>query len=81
MLNTLATDIAGDAGIVTLTCNLIDLVNIDDALLRTLDVVIAFLQQLLDDVLDIFAHVTGFGQRGRIGHREGYIQRPRQSLC
>ena len=38
------------------------------------------LQQLQDDVFHILAHITGFGQRGRIGHGEGHVQNARQRL-
>jgi len=44
------------------------------------DVVIALLQELLDDVFHILADITGFGQCGRIGHGEGDIQRARQGF-
>jgi len=32
------------------------------------------LQQAYEDVLDIFADVARFGQRGRIGDREWHVQ-------
>src|SRR6516225_8744880 len=38
------------------------------------------LQQLEDDVLDVLADITGFGERGRIGHREGHVEDARESL-
>jgi hypothetical protein len=48
--------------------------------LRLLDVVVALLQQLLDDVLDVLADVAGFGQRRRIGDRERHVEQARQRL-
>ena len=41
-----------------------------------LDVVVAVLQQLLDDVLDVLADVAGFGQRGRVGDHERHVEQP-----
>eukprot|EP00043_Microstomoeca_roanoka_P023460 m.258495 g.258495 ORF g.258495 m.258495 type:complete len:252 (-) comp30949_c0_seq1:771-1526(-) len=80
LLHPLARHVAGDRGIVRLARDLVDLIDIDDAALRALDVVFRGLQQLQDDVLDILAHVAGFGQRGRIGHGERHIQNARQRL-
>jgi hypothetical protein len=50
-------------GVVGLAADLVDLVDVDDAALRALDIVVGGLQQLQDDVLDILADVAGFGQR------------------
>ena len=80
LLHAFAGDIAGDRGVLALARDLVDLVDVDDAGLRLLDVVVALLQQLLDDVLDILAHVTGFGQRGRVGDRERHVEQARQGL-
>jgi hypothetical protein len=38
------------------------------------------LQQLEDDVLDVLADIAGFGQRGRIGHREGHVEDARERM-
>jgi hypothetical protein len=57
-----------------------DLVDIDDAALRSLDIVIGVLQQFQNDVLDILADIAGFGQSGCIGHRERHVQDARQRL-
>jgi hypothetical protein len=43
--------------------------------LGLLDIVVALLQQLLDDVLDVLADVARLGQRGRVGDREGHVSR------
>jgi hypothetical protein len=80
LLHALAGHVAGDRGVVGLARDLVDLVDVDDALLRLLDVVVALLQQLLDDVLDILADIAGFGQGGRIGHHEGHVEQARQGL-
>ncbi len=37
------------------------------------------LQQLEDDVLDVLAYIAGFGERRRIGHREGHVEDARDA--
>src|SRR6516225_1855646 len=76
----LARDVAGDGGVVGLATDLVDLVDIDDAALGPLDIVVGGLQQLQDDVLDILADIARFGQRRRIGHGEGHVDDTRQGL-
>src|SRR5690606_39022941 len=78
LLDALARHVAGDRRVVGLARNLVDLVDVDDALLRLVDVVVALLQQLLDDVLDVLADIAGFGQRRRVGHRERHVEHARQ---
>ena len=80
LLHALAGDVAGDRGVVGLARDLVDLVDVDDAGLGLLDVVVALLQELLDDVLDVLADVAGLGERRRIRDREGHVQEPRQRL-
>ena len=81
LLHAFARHVAGDRRVVRLAGDLVDLVDVDDAALRLLDIVVALLQQLLDDVLDILAHVAGFGQRGGIGDRERHVEQARQRLA
>ena len=80
LLYALARDITSDGGVVRLARDLVDLVDVDNAHLGLLDIVIALLQQFLNDVLDVFTHVTGFGQGGGIGNGKGYIQQTSQSF-
>jgi hypothetical protein len=63
LLHAFARNVAGNRGIVGLAGYLIDLVDVDDAPLRALDVVVGRLQQLENDVLDVLADIAGFGQR------------------
>jgi len=81
LLHAFARDVAGDGGVVGLARNFIDLIDIDNAALRPLNFVIAILKQFLNDVFNVFAHVTRLGEGGGIGNHEGHIQQPRQSLC
>src|SRR6185312_5678838 len=60
--------------------NLVDFVDIDDAALGALDIIVGRLQQLEDDVLDVLADIARFGERGGVGHGEWHIQNARQGL-
>ena len=80
LLNAFARHIPRDAGVVRFARDLVDLIDVHDAVLRFVDFVIAVLQQLLNDVLDVLTDITGFGQRGRIRDDEGHIQQAGESL-
>ena len=71
LLHAFARDVAGDRRVLVLAADLVDFVDVDDALLRLLDVAARGLQQLEDDVLDVLADVPGLGQRRRVDDREG----------
>jgi hypothetical protein len=81
LLHAFARNVPGDRRIVGLAADLVDLVDIDDAALRPLDIIVGRLQQLQDDVLDVFADVAGFGQGRRVRHGERHVENPRQHLC
>ena len=80
LLHAFAGHVARDRRVVGLARDLVDLVDVDDAGLRLLDVVVALLQQLLDDVLDVLADVAGLGQRRRVGDRERHVEQARERL-
>ena len=80
LLNAFTGYIAGDGRVVGLTRNFVDLVDVDDTHLGLLDIVIALLQQLLNDVLDVLTHVTGFGQGGGVSNSKGHIQQASQGF-
>lgn len=73
-------DVARDGRVVGLAGDLVDLVDVDDAALGPLHFVIAALQQLLDDVLDVLADVAGLGQGGGVGHHEGHVEHAGEGL-
>ena len=79
LLHTFAGNVARDADVFRLATDLVDLVDVDDAHLGALDVVIGILKKPQNDVLDILADVTGFGDSGRIGDAKRDIEDPRQS--
>ena len=80
LLHPLARHVAGDRGVFGLAGDLVDLVDVDDAALRALDVVFRRLQQLQDNVFDILTHIARLGERGGIRHGEGHIQNARKRL-
>ena len=71
-------NVTGNRRVVRLTRNLVDFIDVDNTTLCFLDIVVAFLQQFLNDVFNVFAHITGFGQRGCVGHGERDVQQARQ---
>src|SRR5215472_5902031 len=81
LLDALAGHVAGNRRIVTLARDLVDFVDVHDAALAPLDVVVGVLQQGEDDVFNVFADVAGLGKRGRIGDREGNLEKAREGLC
>src|SRR6185312_2883002 len=72
LLDAFARHVARDRGVFVLAADLVDFVDVDDALLALLDVAARGLQELQDDVLDVFADVARFGQRRRVDDREGH---------
>ena len=78
LLHAFAGDIARDGDVLGLAGDLVDLVDVNDAALGALHVVIGVLQQAQDDVLDVLAHVAGLGQRGGVGDGERHVQDLRQ---
>src|SRR5690606_2046461 len=81
LLHAFARYVARDRGVVALAADLVDFVDVDDAPLRALHVVVGVLKQLHDDVFDVFAHVPGFGQGRGVGDREGHLQDLGERLC
>ena len=74
LLNALATDVAGDRGVVCLTGYLVYFVNEYDAALRGLDIVVGHLQQACQDALHIFANVAGLGEHRGIDDSKWYVE-------
>ena len=74
LLHPFARHVAGDRGVLVLAADLVDLVDIDDALLALLDIAAGRLQQLEDDVLDVLADVARLGEGRRVDDGEGHRQ-------
>ena len=60
--------------------DLVDFIDVDDAALRAFQVEISSLQQLQEQVLNIFADVASLGQRGGVTNSERHIQDARKRL-
>src|SRR6478609_3984929 len=74
LLDTFAGHVARDRRVLALAGDLVDLVDVDDARLGLLDVVVGGLDELEEDVLDVLADVAGLGQGRRVGDGEGDVE-------
>ena len=74
LLHALARDVARDRGVLGLAGDLVDLVDVDDAGLGALRVEVGGLDQLQQDVLDVFADVARLGERCRVGDGERHVE-------
>ena len=80
LLNTFTGHVAGDRRVLALAGDLVDLVDVDDAGLGALDVVVGGLDQLQQNVLDVLADVPGLGERRGVRDREGHVEHLGQRL-
>ena len=78
LLNAFATDVAGDRDVLTGLAYLVDLVDVDYALLSRLKVVVRRLEQFQQDVLDILANITRFGESCCVAYGQRNVDRLRQ---
>src|SRR5579862_3071803 len=74
LLHTFTRYVAGNARIFGLACDLVDLVDVHDPTLALGDIEITGLQQPHENILDVLANVSRFGQRGGIGDGERHIE-------
>ena len=74
LLNALARDITGDGEVLGLAGDLVDLVHVDNAHLRALDIAIGGVDELEQDVLNVLANVTGLGERGGVGDGKRHLE-------
>src|SRR4029078_2729754 len=74
LLDALTGDVPGDARVLRLAGDLVDLVDVDDAPPALGDVEFPGLKQPHHDVLHIFADVTRFGEGGRVRDGEGNVE-------
>ena len=80
LLDPLAGHIPGDGGVLALSGDLIHLIDVDDAPLRQLHIIVRRLDQPQEDVLHIVPHIAGLCQRGGVRDGEGDLQDPGQGL-
>ncbi|CDN42670.1 hypothetical protein BN871_BS_00270 [Paenibacillus sp. P22] len=74
LLHALAGHVAGNGWILGLAGHFIDFVDVDDAALGLLDIVIGGLNKLEKDVLDVLAHIAGFREGSRVGNGERNVE-------
>ena len=80
LLYTFTGYISGDGCVLGFTCDLVDLIDVDDTVLRTFDIIICCLNDLQKNVLNIFANITCFGKCGCICDCERHIQKSGKCL-
>ena len=80
LLHPFAGNVARDRDVLTRLADLVDLVDIDDSALSQFDVKICGAEQLQNQVLDVFADVTRFGERRRVPNCERHVERFRKGL-
>ena len=81
LLHALAGDVPRNRRVVALlACDLVDLVDVDDAHLCPFDVPFGGVEQAHQHILHVLAHVAGLGQIGGVGDGEGNVENAGQSL-
>ncbi len=79
LLDAFTADIAGDADVLMSLGNLVHFINVDNAALGRLDVEVRGVKELQEQVFDILANVTGFGERCGVANGERHVEHFRQS--
>ena len=74
LLNALARNIAGNGEVLGLAGDLVNLVHVDNANLRALDIAIGGVDELEQDVLHVLAHITGLGECGSVGDGKRHLE-------
>ena len=74
LLNALARNITGDGEVLGLAGDLVNLVHVDDAHLRALNVAIGGVDKLEQDVLNVLANVASLGERGGVGDGKRHLE-------
>src|SRR4029077_8589176 len=80
LLYALARHVAGDRDVLAGLADLVNLIDVDDAILGGGDLVVGRHHELEDQVLDVFADVAGLGQGGGVADGERDVQPAGQGL-
>jgi hypothetical protein len=80
LLDAFPRHVAGDRGVVGLSRDLVDLVDVDDPALGPRDIEVGRLDEPQQDVLDVLADVACLGQGRGIGDAERDVEHARQRL-
>ena len=77
LLYAFARYVTGNGRIFRFTGDFIDFVDINNPLFRFCRIVFTVLQQALNDIFNVFAHITGFRQSCCVRHGKRYVQHTR----
>ena len=80
LLHTLAADVARNGHVLALSRDFVDFVDVDYTDLRFFDVAVRRLNEFEQDILDVFADIARFGERGCVGNRKGHVEYLRERL-
>ena len=80
LLDTLARYVPGDGGVLALTGDLVDLIHIDDAVLRQLHIVVRCLEETQENILHIVANIARLSEGGGVGNSKRNLENPGQGL-
>ena len=80
LLNTLARHVARNRRVIRLAADFVDFVDVYDAALGSFDVVVGGLEQLQNNVLDIFADIPRLGQGCRVRHGKRHVENASEGL-
>ena len=78
LLDTFTRNVPCDGNVLRFASNLVDLIDVDNATLGLLHIVVRRLQETEDDVFDVLADVARFRERGRIGNGKRHVEYPRE---
>ena len=81
LLNTFPGNIPCNRDVFTFSGNFVNFINIDNALLRALYVIIRRLQEFQHNVFYVFTNISCLCQRCRISYRKRHIKYSGKSLC
>jgi hypothetical protein len=81
LLDAFAGDVAGDGDVVLGFADLIDFIDVDDSALCGFEVVVGVLEEAEEDVFDVFADVSGFGECGGVADGKGDVEGFGEGSC
>ena len=79
-MNSLTGNISGNGEVFRLTSNFVNLVNVNNANLRALNVPVSRRDEFQKNVFNVLANITGFRKRGSIGNGKRNLQKAGKCL-
>ena len=74
LLNTFTRNVPSDRGVLTFASHLVDFIDVDDSHFSALGIKFSSLNEFEQNVFNVFANITGLGQRGGISDSERNIE-------